>query len=199
MATSTTDYADVLTTRTATYLDAVADCLALLPRTLTAYGDPTERAAMVRRLAALESDCDDHLRSLRTTVAHADPNFTGAYLRADDLSELYALVDEIPNAAETVVRDLEAIDAPLDEATLTAFTDVAALAARANPAARRRAPAVRPVARHRRPDAVGHGRRRPDRRHRVPVRRPPPRGHRPGLRRVTDTARAGRPGTGDGA
>ncbi|QIO21480.1 hypothetical protein [Haloarcula sp. JP-L23] len=132
MAIPTAEYANTVTTRTATYLDAVADCVLLLPQILAAYDDdPARREALTTQLADRESACDDHLRSLRTDIARATPNFTDVYLRADALVELYACIDEIPNAAETFVRDLDAVSPELDPQTLATFTDVAALAARA--------------------------------------------------------------------
>lgn len=127
MATQTTEYAAVVTDRTETYLDAVEDCLLLVPQALSAYDDgsfPETTTALVKQ----ESVCDEHRRQLRHAIGRAQPNFTDVYLRAADLAELFSLVDEVPNAAEAFVRDLDAMSPTLDDETLTAYADVATLA-----------------------------------------------------------------------
>lgn len=129
MDTATDEYARDVTSETAAYLDAVTDCVALLPEALERYGDPAfEETA--DRLCDRESDADDHLLEIRGLVGDlAPPNYTDVYLRTGEVMRLYARIDAVPNAAERFVRDLRAVEptlsAPVQDdlrqmATLTA-------------------------------------------------------------------------------
>jgi len=130
MGTSSTAYADTVTTRTDAYLAAVERCLDCLPRAVAMYGDEGFED-VARLLAERESTCDERLRALRSTLRSADPNFTHAYLRASDLAALFDSVDEVPNAAEAFVRDLDAMAPALADDTQRAFAAVAADTVRA--------------------------------------------------------------------
>lgn len=105
MATATEEYAELITGSTTEYLDSVRSCTALLPATLLRYGEPEFHQTSIR-LGESESMRDARLRELRELVGDADPNYTDVYLRTPDVMELYALLDEVPNAAEQFVRDL---------------------------------------------------------------------------------------------
>jgi uncharacterized protein Yka (UPF0111/DUF47 family) len=130
MATTTEGYGEAITTTTIEYLEAVRTCTALLPAALIRYDQPSfEQTAT--QLSTRETDCDHHLRELRRLLGDADPNYSAVYLRSGELLELYALLDEVPNAAEQFVRDLEAIQPPLAEPTLEELAEMGALASRA--------------------------------------------------------------------
>lgn len=130
MATATDEYAESITGSTEEYLDSVRSCTALLPAALLRYDDPAFHETAIR-LGDRESACDARLRELRGLLGDADPNYTDVYLRTPDVMELYALLDEVPNAAEQFVRDLDAIRPDLPEATHEDFRNAAALASRA--------------------------------------------------------------------
>lgn len=109
-ATRDRDYAEAVCTLTETYLGEVTACAGHLPAALDAYGtDREEFAAAKDRIAARESDCDVALRNLRSTVAGATPNYTGVYLRVEDVVRLFAAIEGVPNSTERFVRELGAI------------------------------------------------------------------------------------------
>lgn len=130
MATATDAYAESVTGSTEDYLDSVRTCTALLPATLLRYGEP-EFHESVMRLGDYESTCDAQLRELRSLLGDAEPNYTDVFLRTPDVMELYALLDEVPNAAEQFVRDLDAVRPALSDPTHEDFVNAAALSSRA--------------------------------------------------------------------
>ena len=109
MARTQESYADAMTVRSNQYLSAVRECIAVLPATVLRY-ETDEFETLTSRLSERESNCDAALRKLRRLCGRATPNFTGVYLQAGAVMELYAAVDEVPNAAEDFVRlsDLQA-------------------------------------------------------------------------------------------
>lgn len=127
MATRSPDYADIVAEKTVTYLDAVEDCLVLLPQTLSAAADGRPLTDASDALVEQESVCDQHRRRLCGAIGRSRPNYTDVYLRAADLAELFSMVDAIPDAAERFVRDFEAMSPSLSESTLTTLQDVAVL------------------------------------------------------------------------
>lgn len=129
MARAEESYADAVTVTTTEYLTAVRECVAVLPATVLRY--ETDRFdEHVQRLSERESACDERLRELRRLCGRAKPNFTDVYLRTDEVMELYAMVDRVPNAAERFVRELDATRPTLDAATADDLAEMAALTAR---------------------------------------------------------------------
>ncbi|MFB6180146.1 MAG: DUF47 domain-containing protein [Halorientalis sp.] len=102
---------------TGEYLDAVVDCTAGLPVVIECY----ERDVMAfhqecQRISGLESDCDDLLGAVRTTVGNSmPPNFTGVYFQPGSVLELFVRVDEVANHAEQFCAELAAMRPALAE------------------------------------------------------------------------------------
>lgn len=132
MATGTTEHTTDVADRTATYLTAVEDCLRVLPRALAVYGESQAFADATAELGRKESVCDDHRRRLCGTVGRARPEFAALYLRGAELTELFTMVDAVPDAAERFVRDLDSMSPALTEPTVDRLEEVAALACEAN-------------------------------------------------------------------
>jgi uncharacterized protein Yka (UPF0111/DUF47 family) len=130
MGTGTAEHTTDVADRTATYLTAVADCLVALPQALAVYGD-ARFADAAAELGRRESVCDDHRRRLCGAVGRARPEFSALYLRGAELTELFTMVDAVPDAAETFVRDLDAMSPTLAEPTVDRLADIAALACEA--------------------------------------------------------------------
>jgi len=130
MATTTDAFGEAVREQTEAYLTEVQRCLATLPPALLGYGQ-SEFADGVSKLVAGESVCDERLRTLRTTLGTAEPNYTEVYLNSGTVMELFVLLDEIPNCAEQFLRELDAVRRPLRDQTADALTRMAALAARA--------------------------------------------------------------------
>jgi len=130
MGTATDEYAESVTAATTDYLDSVRACTALLPATVLRYGEPAFQET-AERLADRETACDEHLRDVRRLLGDAEPNYTDVYLRTAEVMELYELLDDVPNAAERFVRDLDAIRPDLSAATRDDFAKLSALASRA--------------------------------------------------------------------
>jgi len=130
MARTQESYADAMTVRSNQYLSAVRECIAVLPATVLRY-ETDEFETLTSRLCERESNCDAALRKLRRLCGRATPNFTGVYLQAGAVMELYAAVDEVPNAAEDFVRQLDAIRPTLAPQTADDLAEMAALATRA--------------------------------------------------------------------
>lgn len=131
MAPETASYTAVVTDETTAYLDAVTDCLVLLPEALAAYGDTQAFADASAALGQQESTCDDHRQRLCGAIGRARPAFTDLYLRAAELSELFRMVDAVANAAEAFIRDLGAMSPSLADTTRRRLEDIAALACQA--------------------------------------------------------------------
>jgi uncharacterized protein Yka (UPF0111/DUF47 family) len=126
MATVTDEYGDDVLDATVAYLADVRDCVSLLPTALEHYGT-AEFAPTVDRLCERESDCDASLRELRRLLGDvAPPNYTEVYLRTGEVMRLYAAVDDVPNAAERFVRQLDVIDPHLSPSVRTEFGAMAA-------------------------------------------------------------------------
>jgi uncharacterized protein Yka (UPF0111/DUF47 family) len=125
MATATETFADEVRAETDAYLDAVTDCVALLPEALDRYGAPAF-AETAQRLYERESAADAHLRTLRELIGElAPPNYTDVYLRTGDVMRLYARIDEVPDAAEGFVRDLETVEPTLSDPVKSDFHEMA--------------------------------------------------------------------------
>lgn len=133
MTTVTGACADEVRSRTETYLDQVQTTTTHLPDALDAYDtDPTAFAAAVDRVSAHESECDATLHDLRTLVGESlPPNYTGVYLRVDDVIRLYDRIDVIPNRAESFARELASMAPDLPPAIHETLCEMAALVAEA--------------------------------------------------------------------
>jgi len=129
VATTTDTFGDAVTEQTEQYFSTVRTCTALLPPALLRYEQNgfTDRVA---ELVTSESNCDEQLRELRTTLGTAEPNYTDVYLNTGAIMELFVFIDEIPNRAEQFLRELDAMRPPLDESVADALTRMAALVAR---------------------------------------------------------------------
>ena len=132
MATGTAEYTAGVADKTTTYLTAVEDCLALLPRALAVYDDAQAFTDATADLGAQESVCDEHRRRLCGAVGRARPEFPALYLRGAELTELFTMVDTVPDAAETFVQDFDAMSPALTDATVRQMQDIAALAYQAS-------------------------------------------------------------------
>lgn len=132
MGTGTAEHTADVADRTGTYLTAVEDCLVVLPQALAVYGDTQAFADATAELGRQESVCDDYRRRLCGAVGRARPEFTALYLRGAELTELFTMVDAVPDAAETFVRDLDAMSPTLTGPTAERLADIAALACEAN-------------------------------------------------------------------
>jgi len=120
---------DVLDT-TDVYLTAVRECIAVLPATVLGYGTPAF-GRRVDRLDERESVCDELLVDLRQLCGKAGPNVTDVYLHTDDVLELYALIDALPNAAERFAAELQTAGPNVTDTTQQDLASMAALASRA--------------------------------------------------------------------
>lgn len=133
MASTAQTFEDSMTVTTAEYLAAVRECLAVLPAAVLRY-DTDAFADLTERISERESRADDSLRDLRRLCGKAGPHHPSVYLRTDDVMELYALVDDVPNAAERFVRELAATRPTLSESVADELAQMAALATRATTA-----------------------------------------------------------------
>ncbi|SEN51845.1 Uncharacterized conserved protein YkaA, UPF0111/DUF47 family [Halorientalis persicus] len=105
------------------YFDALADCVESVRPGVEYYG--RDEAAFCRELARarrLESDCDDLLATIRTTVGQSmGPNFTRVYFQPGGVLELFACADETANHAETFLGELAAMEPTLSAAATADF------------------------------------------------------------------------------
>ena len=123
--TVTDAYGTDVRTATVGYLDAVCNCIELLPVTIEQYGDPSfeETAAL---LCEHEPTADEHLQELRTVLSDTvPPNYTDVYFRTDEVMRLFALIDAVPNVAEDFIHDLETIQPMLPGPVIDDFAEIA--------------------------------------------------------------------------
>ncbi|WP_276301162.1 DUF47 domain-containing protein [Halorussus lipolyticus] len=126
---SESGYAEEVCALTEQYLERVAEATAALPAALDAYDEDADAfEEATQTVADHESACDETLRDLRTAVGKSmPPNYSRFYLRIDDVSRLYAAIDEIPNRAERFVRELRAMRPALDDRTRETCREMALL------------------------------------------------------------------------
>jgi uncharacterized protein Yka (UPF0111/DUF47 family) len=87
-----------------------------------------EFARRVDRAAELESDCDELLHDLRTLVGRRQSaNFSGAFLLAAEVIELYTTFDDVADLTETRLCDLDAMRPDLDDSVRAALREMARL------------------------------------------------------------------------
>jgi len=132
MATGTAEYTTDVADKTTTYLTAVEDCLVLLPQALAVYDDTQAFTDSAVELGERESVCDDYRRQLCGAVGRARPEFTALYLHGAELTELFTMVDAVPDATESFIQDLDAMSPTLTETTARRLEDIAALVCQAN-------------------------------------------------------------------
>lgn len=130
MARAEQTYADSMMVATNEYLTSVRECMTVLPAALLHY-DTDDFEDLAERVSERESAADEDLRELRRLCGRAGPHHPSVYLRTDDLMELYALVDAVPNAAERFIRELAATRPALSDAVSDELAQMAALAVRA--------------------------------------------------------------------
>jgi uncharacterized protein Yka (UPF0111/DUF47 family) len=116
---------------TRSYLDDVVDCTAGVSVVLECYGTNEVRFQQeLQRVSRLESDCDDRLTDVRTTVGDSmPPNFTGVYLNPGDVLELFVRIDEVANRAERFCSELAAMQPTLTDAAREDLVRIADLVA----------------------------------------------------------------------
>ena len=129
MDTVTGAVGDEISARTGTYLQQVETTTAHLPDAVDAYGDDADAfVATVDRLSTQESECDATLRELSSLLGESlPPNYTGVYLRADDVVRLYGCLDAIPNRAERFARELASMRPDLSPDTCAALQEMSSL------------------------------------------------------------------------
>jgi uncharacterized protein Yka (UPF0111/DUF47 family) len=132
MAPGPAEYTTDVAEKATAYLTAVEDCLVLLPQALAVYDDARTFTDTTAELGQQESVCDEHRRRLCGAVGRARPEFSALYLRGAELTELFTMVDAVPDAAETFVRDFDAMSPALAEATARRMQDMAALVCQAS-------------------------------------------------------------------
>lgn len=126
-ATGTETTADDLQALTATYTERVKACTGRLGPTVEQYAADREAfEESVYRLSTAESRCDETRRDLGTLVGRSGPNFTGVYLQAGDVMELFDRVDRVPTRAEEFVEQLAAMRPALSADAVAAFRRMAA-------------------------------------------------------------------------
>jgi hypothetical protein len=130
---STVDTTGVLADRALSFADAIADCTALLPDLVDAYGsDPERYAGMVDRVNHLESRCDSHARDLRRLLGgRLDPTFSAFYLVADELVAVLNDADDVASRTERFAKELQVLGPDLSRRERADLREMASLAAEA--------------------------------------------------------------------
>jgi uncharacterized protein Yka (UPF0111/DUF47 family) len=105
------------------YFECLVDCAESVRPAVEYYGgDEDAFCGELERARRLESDCDDLLATIRTTVARSmEPNFTRVYFQPDGVLELFDRADVAANHVETFLGELAAMDPTLSVAVTTGF------------------------------------------------------------------------------
>mgnify|MGYP006271491619 CR=1 FL=1 len=106
-----TDFGTSLETQTATYLDRLADCNALLPTLFEAYADGDDTDELLAEIEAVESECDDVRRSITAAIANADSRDIGLLstrikFNQSALLDFYKELDVVANHTERIAQEL---------------------------------------------------------------------------------------------
>jgi uncharacterized protein Yka (UPF0111/DUF47 family) len=122
-----------LVSLTRTYLDQLADCVALLPRLVDEYASDGPYQQVAARIRSVEGDCDETVREVTALVANADARDLGirlsrVHIHASQTIELYQSLDEVANAAERLAEDLVAVEPPRVPELLDALAQMATCA-----------------------------------------------------------------------
>ena len=126
------DFGERLEAQTATYLDRIDDCVALLPRALDEYADEGSYRDTVDEIAAVESECDDLVRDVRTLITDAGPDDIGLLntrinFNESALLDFYNELDVVANHTERIAQEV-AMMRP--DASVEPFADMREMADR---------------------------------------------------------------------
>ncbi|ELZ56181.1 MULTISPECIES: DUF47 domain-containing protein [Halorubrum] len=126
------DFGERLEAQTAAYLDRIDDCVALLPRVLDEYAADGPYRDTVDEIAAVESECDDLVRDLRTLITDAGPDDIGLLntrinFNESALLDFYNELDVVANHTERIAQEV-AMMRP--DPGVDAFDDMREMAAR---------------------------------------------------------------------
>jgi hypothetical protein len=105
------DFGERLEAQTATYLDRIDDCVALLPRALDEYADGGPYRETADEIAAVESECDDLVRELTSLITRAGPDDIGLLntrinFNESALLDFYNEIDVVANHTERIVQEV---------------------------------------------------------------------------------------------
>jgi len=104
-------FGERLETQTAAYLDRIDDCVALLPRALDEYATDGPYRETVAEIAALESECDERVRAITSSITDAGPDDIGLLntrinFNESALLDFYKELDVVPNHTERIVQEV---------------------------------------------------------------------------------------------
>lgn len=121
-----------LESRTATYLDRVDDCVALLPRALDEYAEDGSARETVDEIAAVESECDELVREITGLITDAGPDDIGLLntrinFNESALLDFYNELDVVANHTERIAQEV-AMMRP--DASVEPFADMREMADR---------------------------------------------------------------------
>ncbi|WP_418286149.1 DUF47 domain-containing protein [Halorubrum sp. DTA46] len=105
------DFGERLEAQTAAYLDRIGDCVALLPQALDEYANDGSYRETVAEIAAIESECDDRVRTITGTITNAGPDDIGLLntrinFNESALLDFYTELDVVPNHTERIVQEV---------------------------------------------------------------------------------------------
>lgn len=105
------DFGTMLESRTATYLDGLAACNALLPDLLDEYAAGGETDDILAEIEAAESEADDVRRSITASIANADSRDIGLLstrikFNQSALLDFYKELDVVANHTERIAQEL---------------------------------------------------------------------------------------------
>jgi len=119
------DFEELLFEQAMSYIQHIADCLALVPRFIQEYQDTStsEYQQTAEQISRLESECDLENRKLSALIATASnediqTTLTHSSLSSGQLIELIQQLDEIANSAEQFARRLVVVDLSLPKGYL---------------------------------------------------------------------------------
>jgi len=106
------DFGERLEAQTATYLDRIDDCVALLPQAFDEYASGGPYRETVDEIAALESECDDQVRGDHGRHHQRRPGRHWPVEHPDQLQRVraarlfYKELDVVPNHTERIVQEV---------------------------------------------------------------------------------------------
>jgi uncharacterized protein Yka (UPF0111/DUF47 family) len=112
--TGDTDFGAMLESKTATYLERLGACAALLPDLLDEYADSGETDDLVAEIEAIESECDERRREITAAIANADARDIGLLstrikFNQSALLDFYKELDVVANHTERIAQELAMI------------------------------------------------------------------------------------------
>jgi len=116
---SEADFGEQLETHTEEYLVKFEDCVTLLPDLFDQYTAGESTAETVERIETLESDCDDIIHDINSSITNAGPGEMGLlnsriHFNASALLEFYKNLDTVANLVERIADELVIINPPHD-------------------------------------------------------------------------------------